>query len=194
LALVSQGLMEVAVPDLPDRPLALTLFRSTRRTYLTDGEPLGQLQGDLHFRYWLVPLADVPDRVRLSRLGGRLAAGLLQIQLTREDLTGEMSEALLSTRKLPKEAGFLQVSGGAVLTSLRQHGEGLEVRVFNPEDQPTQAGIDLADPALVPLAPVVVQKVDFEGHILGSPDRYEGRKVWVTLRSKEILTLRLLSE
>ena len=33
--------------DLPDRPIALTLFRATRRTVMTDGEPDGQLRGDL---------------------------------------------------------------------------------------------------------------------------------------------------
>ena len=44
--MVSTGLLESAVRDLPERPLALTLFRATRRTVFTDGEPGGQLLGD----------------------------------------------------------------------------------------------------------------------------------------------------
>jgi len=39
LAVVSTGLMEVAVQDIPDRPLALTLYRSTRRTVFTKVNP-----------------------------------------------------------------------------------------------------------------------------------------------------------
>ena len=36
------GLLETAVRDQPERPLALTLFRATRRTVMTDGQPQGQ--------------------------------------------------------------------------------------------------------------------------------------------------------
>ena len=50
LAVISTGLLESAVSDLPERPIGLTLFRATRRTVMTDGEPNGQLQGDLCFR------------------------------------------------------------------------------------------------------------------------------------------------
>ena len=61
LAVVSTGLLESAVRDQPERTLALTLFRSTRTTVFTNGEPNGQLLGDWTFRYWLVPLAGEPD-------------------------------------------------------------------------------------------------------------------------------------
>ena len=186
LAIISHGLMEVAVPDLPDRPLALTLFRSTRRTHMTDGEPLGQVQGELYFRYWITPLQGAPDRVQLFRLGGRLATGLVAVELSREDFIGDPP-----SRKIPTEASFLHISGGVVPTSVRQVGEDLEVRVFNPENQPAQAIFELAEPGLVLQAPADAQKVDFEGHVLGSVDRYEGRTVWATLRPKEILTIRL---
>ena len=58
LAVISTGLLESAVSDLPERPIGLTL--TYRRTVMTDGEPNGQLQGDLRFRYWIAPLAGEP--------------------------------------------------------------------------------------------------------------------------------------
>ena len=69
LAVVSTGLLETAVRDNPERTLALTLLRSTRRTVGTDGEPNGLLLGDSH-----VPLSHraadgSPDRVRLFTSG-----------------------------------------------------------------------------------------------------------------------------
>jgi dipeptidase D len=42
LAVIAPGQLESAVRDLTERPIALTLFRGTRRTVLTDGEPGGQ--------------------------------------------------------------------------------------------------------------------------------------------------------
>ena len=57
LAVISRGLLECAVRDQPQRPLALTLYRSTSRTYLTDGEPEGQLLGHaMEFRYDIRPV------------------------------------------------------------------------------------------------------------------------------------------
>ena len=63
--------------DVPERTMALTLFRSTRRTVFTDGEPNGQLIGDLNFRYWIAPLTGAPDRAQFvpvgAAVGGRTA-------------------------------------------------------------------------------------------------------------------------
>jgi alpha-mannosidase/mannosylglycerate hydrolase len=47
LAVVSSGLLECFVRDQPERPIVLTLFRGTRRTIMTDGQPDGQLLGEL---------------------------------------------------------------------------------------------------------------------------------------------------
>ena len=134
LAVVSVGLMESAVRDLPERPIALTLFRGTRRTVITDGEPNGQLLGDLHFRYWIVPVAGEVDRVRLCDLGQQLAAGLRDVQLRPQDVRFFRADLARGgvDATLPAVAGFLSVEGPAVVTSIRQVGEGLEVRMFNP--------------------------------------------------------------
>ncbi len=73
LAVISEGLMESAVRDLPERPIALTLLRGTQRTVMTDGEPEGELIGPWRFRYWLAPFCGAVDVLRLSHLGEQLA-------------------------------------------------------------------------------------------------------------------------
>ena len=86
LAVIAPGLMEVMVQDLPDRPVALTLFRSTRNTVFTDGEPGGQLLGPLHFKYALMPIIGVPHRAFLFQMGQRLSTGLRAVQITKKDI------------------------------------------------------------------------------------------------------------
>ncbi len=81
LAVVAAGLPESGVRDLPERILALTLFRATRRTVMTDGQPQGQIQGELAFDYWIVPLRQTVDRARLCENGIQLGAGLRNVQL-----------------------------------------------------------------------------------------------------------------
>ena len=129
LAVVARGLIESAVRDLPERPIALTLLRSTRRTVMTNGEPEGLLLGDWSFRYDIVPLAEAPDPVKLTELGQRLHAGLRSAQLEPKDVALQRGDA---DATLPAEASFLSLDGRAVLTSARAVGDGLELRLFNP--------------------------------------------------------------
>jgi alpha-mannosidase/mannosylglycerate hydrolase len=128
LAIVSDGLPECAVRDLPERPIALTLFRATRRTIFTDGQPGGQLIGPLTFRYWIVPFAGEAPRTKLCQLGQLLGAGLRDAQLQPRHFTAMP----WSGKRIPARSGLLEISGGAVCTSLRKVGEATEVRVFNP--------------------------------------------------------------
>jgi alpha-mannosidase/mannosylglycerate hydrolase len=188
LAVVSCGLPESGVRDLPERPLALTLFRSTRRTVFTDGEPQGLLLGEkLTFRYEIVPLAGPIDPVRLCRLGQRLAAGLRNVQLTAKDLRAERSGS-----GLPPRAGFLQVDGPVVVTSMRQVGDGLEVRLFNPGADSAKTTLRVTPQTVGARGPAGVQRVDFESHTIGDSLPVVDGVVKVTLRAKEICTLRLV--
>ena len=127
LAVVAEGLLESTVRDLPERPLALTLFRATRRTVMTDGEPEGQLYGASTFRYWIMPLQDQPDRTRLGELGQRISAGLRSVQLLPIDQTQNTLP-----QSLPKTGGFFELAGEALLSSARETAEGFEVRLYNP--------------------------------------------------------------
>lgn len=164
VAVVAAGLHEAAVRDLPDRPLALTLFRATRRTVFTDGEPGGQVRGPMAFRYWIVPLVGAPDRAALTRLGQRI-------------LTGIRAVATTSTGSGERRKSFLRLNGPSVLTSARGTAEGLEIRLFNPTAEPIRTSIQ------GPFSRAV--RVDLDGRVLGEEALSLG------LRPKEIVTLRL---
>ena len=181
LAVVSSGLLESAVQDGADRTLALTLFRATQRTVFTDGEPGGQLPGALSFRYWLVPLAALPDRVGLSRLGQQIAGGLRAVQLRAADLPLYRQAAAL-----PATAGLLAVDGPAVVTSARWLDGGLELRLFNPTPESGQATVRLAGATQL----TTVEEVDFESRPSGVARSVIDGAVEIGLGAKQIKTLR----
>jgi hypothetical protein len=186
LAIISEGLLESAVRDVPDRPVALTLLRATRRTVMTDSQPEGQLPGEWTFRYWIAPLAGEPDAVRLSLYGQGLAAGLRNVQLRPADL-----DLYAAPRALAAEASFLQVTGDLVLSSARRVGAALEVRLYNPTTRPADGELRLGRMARDGGAFTACQPVDLESNPLGERRAFSGGEVRVTLRPKEILTLRL---
>lgn len=187
LAVVASGLLETAVRDLPERPLALTLFRGTRRTVFTAGEPGGQLNGPLTFRYWLAPLAGAPDRRRLCELGQQLGAGVRSFPLQSKDVAPSSSGRKNAASGL---AGLLQLEGPAVLTSARTVGDGFEVRLFNP----TEAAADVClrpGPALARTYRYW-RPVDMESRPSGRRAALaSGKGLRLTLNPKQILTLRL---
>jgi alpha-mannosidase/mannosylglycerate hydrolase len=188
LAVVSSGLLESCVRDLPERPLALTLFRATRRTVLTDGEPEGQLQGDLRFEYWLVPFLGAADRTRLCDLGVRLAAGLRDVQMAAADVAIYRGQT-----KLPAQTSFLALTGKAVITSVREIGGALEVRLFNPQTKTEAAQLDFSGRPKDALKPRQVQRVNFESQPQGKPASFTG-VFKTTLKPKEIVTLRFTAK
>lgn len=158
LALVAPGLLETAVRDRPDRAIALTLLRSTRRTVFTDGEPDGLLlNAELRYRMWLLPLREPPDRSRLNLLAQQLAGG---VQATQRRQPGQ--------GVLPPTGSLLALEGPLTLSCVRlAAAHTLEVRVYNPNDTeavgslrldlPTSAAqpINLAGDAIGPAQPVV---------------------------------------
>jgi hypothetical protein len=196
LAVISTGLLESAVSDLPERPIGLTLFRATRRTVMTDGEPNGQLQGDLCFQYWIAPLAGEPDRAGLCQLGQRLEGGLRAVYLAPDDIiqlkvqSGDpYGDPEWRATVLPPTAGFLDVSGPAVVTSLRQTAAGVELRMFNPDATAGRAVVKLGDwPGAVPTH---AQPVNFEGQPVGRPIPFADGRLSLKLGAKKIVTLRL---
>jgi alpha-mannosidase/mannosylglycerate hydrolase len=183
LAILATGLHECAAPDLPERPLALTLFRSTRRTYLTDGEPGGQLTGALVFRYAVKFFRGAPDRVVFCRDAQRLAAGVHTVQLRAADQGIHGGPGTLP------ELGFgFELTGPAVLTSLRRVRGSIEARFFNPQSTKTDArlswkrcGMEFASAHLVEL----------DGRQIGKPLAIERNGAAVPLGPKQIATLRL---
>jgi len=190
LAIISRGLLETAVRDLPERPLALTLMRGTRRTIFTTGEPGGQEKGCLTFDYWLLPLAGAPDVVHLCELGQRLASGLQTAQMRPQDVEIYKTECAL-----PPTASFLRLSGPVVMSSVRRVGEGLEVRLFNPTAASASATLDVT--GAIPTGSTDgasqitwVQTVDMESRPREEPRAVAG-PIDVLLPPKKIMTLRL---
>ena len=173
----------MAVRDLAERPLALTLFRSTRRTVGTAGEPGGQLLQPLRFAYWIEPLAAAPNWADLLTEGQLLHAGLRDIQMTASDQPFYRRETAL-----PAEAFGLAVGGPVVLTSLRQVEDAVELRLFNPEVEPAEAQLALG-PALAHLDQA--QLVDLDSRALGAPWALTAPSIQLSLAAKQIVTLRL---
>ncbi len=191
LAVISEGLLETAVRDLPERPLALTLFRATRRTVNTAGEPEGQLQGDLRFRYWIAPLTGVPasaaDRATLYRLADRLACGVRAATLQAIDGEQVRQAPASGAAGLPASGGLLTVDGPVVVTSVEMRETGLEVRAFNPGTEAVSATYCLTDAARYTCA----QQTNLEGTLLGVEFPVVDGAVTVPFGPKKIVTVRM---
>lgn len=185
LAVVADALLETTVRDLPDRPLALTLLRGTRRTVFTTGEPDGQQRGPVTLRYRLVPLAGAPDRTRLCELGQQLAAGLRAVQLLPADVALYKQPTVV-----PVTAGYLRLEGPAVATSFRQAGDATELRLFNPTTKRITATLHLAKKLGAAKAPTRAALVDFESNPQSRLPLTNGR-LKLTLKPKQILTVHL---
>ncbi|MDK2972911.1 MAG: hypothetical protein PWP23_2666 [Candidatus Sumerlaeota bacterium] len=183
LAILATGLHECAVPDLPERPLALTLFRSTRRTYLTDGEPGGQLTGALVFRYALKFFRGAPNRAALCREAQRLAAGVRTAQLRAADQRIHGGPGAL-----PGQGFGFELTGPAVLTSLRRVRGGVEARFFNPQSGSGNVRLGWKHTGMKFAA---AHLVEFDGRLVGKPLAIERSSATVRLGPKQIATLRL---
>lgn len=181
LATASTGLMEVCVRDLDDRPIALTLFRGTRRTVLTDGEPNGQILGPLSFRYAIRPVGGSIDPVAMFQLSQKVANGLRAIQMRLPD-----QKIHRQATQLPASASFLEVNGGAILTSARHVDATLEARIFNPAAKSITAVVKLGQTAKKFRT---AELVDLESKPVGKLT-YENGTVRVPLTAKKIATIR----
>jgi alpha-mannosidase/mannosylglycerate hydrolase len=184
LAIVASGLLECAVRDLPERPIALTLFRATRRTVFTDGQPGGQLLGPLTFQYWIVPFAGEAPRTQLCLLGQQLGAGLRDAQLQPRHFTAAPRNCV----RISARGGLLELSGGAVVTSVRRVESATEVRLFNPHDRTISVRLTQSKGVPGQLPWKKAQPVDLESQPLGKPLVLTGA---IPLKAKQIITLSL---
>lgn len=184
------GLLETAVIDRPDRAIALTLYRATRRTVMTDGEPEGQLFGiPLSFRYQLIPFSGEADRPALFRQAQALSGGLRSVHLDAIDIKEiQRLHKQLALPEIPAVAGLLQLQGEAVLTSLRQVNGGIEIRLFNPQERTVEAGLHLSEKISFTKA----RLVDFESNPISSDAiNVQGSLITVSLPAKAIRTVTL---
>lgn len=185
IAIVSQGLMESAVCDLEDRPVALTLLRGTRKTVHTNGEPQGLLLGANTFRYWVRPLSGPPDRSEMFRLGQRHATGLRHQHCRWLDQREHRRDTAL-----PPSAGWFRLEGFVVLTSSRDVDGALEIRLFNPEPTEELARLSFSKALPGMKVPTKARKVNLESQPTGDPLPLKKGALSIALGPKEIVTLR----
>jgi alpha-mannosidase/mannosylglycerate hydrolase len=184
LAIVAKGLLECAVRDLPSCPIALTLFRSTGRTVFTDGQPGGQLIGPMTFQYWIVPFTGEVPRTKLCLLGQQLGAGLRNLQLQPRHFLATPRNCV----SIAARGSLLELSGGAICTSLRRVGNATEVRIFNPHEHAVSASFAPAKGSLKKPHWKTAQPVDFESRPSGKPQPFTEPFL---LKPKQIITLSL---
>jgi len=185
LAIVCDGgLMESGVRDVLDRPIILTLFRSTKRTVFTSGEPEGQLLNhSMTFCYRIVPLMSAPSRSKLFAHAQALAGGFKFVQLDSTDIRLKRNPVVLEP-----SSGLLKLDGGAVLTSLLQVGDAIEARFFNPDEHSIAAKFTFRDAHTIKTA----RLVDFESRPIDQ-DIVVGAagEISLHMKPKQILTLSL---
>ena len=186
LAVISTGLPESAVRDLPGRPIALTLLRSFIRAVMTNGQEGGQIQGNHEYEYRIVPLQGKADMARLTRLGQRLGAGIRVLQLEQRDVA-DHAQAGQPKRELPPTHGFLKLHSHAlVVTAVHQRSEeeAASIRMFNPTSENVEASLAMEGGS------GSARLTDLEGkpgHALAEDD--EG--VRFEVRPKQIVTIQL---
>jgi alpha-mannosidase/mannosylglycerate hydrolase len=187
LAVIADALLETSVRDLPERPLALTLFRATRRTALPDGDRDGQMRGRMIFNYCILPFAGQPDRTRLCEMGHLISAGLQCAQLSKAD------QLIFRQQRhdLPLSASFLCLEGPAVITSVCEKHNRLEVRMFNPSEETIHARLLVNVQSTLIMSLEFYQMVNFESEALGAPEPINGA-IELTLASKKIFTLQII--
>lgn len=124
------GLHEYEVTQMPERTLALTLFRATRQTVMTPGEPDGELLEEMTFDYQLYPFAGRFDAATALRLAGAQQAGVYQHHA---DVA-------------PEPRSFLNVAPGrAVVTAIKPAHDARAgvIRFWNPEAEPVEERVSL---------------------------------------------------
>ena len=140
MAVITTGQPESAVRDIPDRPIALTLFRGFAKTVgAREGEIDCELLGPTHHVYWLYPHSGALPAADLLRLGQHLAAGVECVQTEKRRLP-----MLHGKPTLPAIGSWLTMGKGPlVMTACKQSedGEALIVRVLNPTDESAEQKI-----------------------------------------------------
>ena len=182
LAVLTTGQPESAVRDLPDRPIALTLFRGFAHTVGEEGEQGGQMLGRTKHTYWIYPHSGAFPATLLLQLGQRLVAGIECVYTEPARL-----KLLRGKPRLPLTGSWLTPGPGPlVITACKQaeDGDGLILRAFNPTDEPAEQRFEF-------LAPIRSAHVT---NMLEQPQRelsVRGKRVTVSADPRRIVTMRV---
>ncbi len=166
------GLHEYEVLQTPERSLALTLFRATRQTVGTAGEPDGQLLQELTFEYQLWPFAGTLDAAEAHRLVSAQQAGV----------------RMHFAAEAPASRSFLRLEpGNAVVTAIKAAADvdGAVIRLWNPADTPANERIFLDAPVFE------ASLCNLNEEPLQAVSREPGQAIPVTVPPRGLATLML---
>ncbi|MCD6474919.1 MAG: hypothetical protein J7K85_01485, partial [Anaerolineaceae bacterium] len=187
LAVISAGQLESAVLDLPDRPIAITLFRSTHRTVGTEGEPDGLMLGKIIVKQYLMPLNGKLNKCKLFTLAQQQTNGLTTVQMDSEKVRQLSYEREIDpSQPLPAEGSFFSLEGKAVLSSASMVGEHFEMRLFNPTSKKQDVKIKFGDGSSYQSG----WPVNLLSEPIGDTQVVEGGSFEWALLPKQIVTLR----
>ncbi|MBN1918833.1 MAG: hypothetical protein JW889_13085 [Verrucomicrobia bacterium] len=183
LAVISTGQPESAVRDMPERPIALTLFRGFPHTVgESDGDVDCQMLGPTRHVYWIYPHSGPVQASALLRLGQRLAAGIECVYTDARRL-----KRLHDEPTLPATGSWLTFGSGAlVMTACKRSEDGtaLIVRAFNPTDKSIEQKLEsMFKIKTASYADLLEQPTD------ALPVR--GKSVTITAGPRKIVTVRL---
>jgi len=129
------GLHECAALDDGQGTMLITLFRSFKRTVMTNGEVGGQIQGELKFKYSITPVQPETTYADLIRLQDRIQAGIRT--------TGfRVSE----NYALPNPQSYFELNSEHICMSIMKRPESgdknvIVMRLYNMSDKTSTATI-----------------------------------------------------
>ena len=179
LAFVSSfGIHECAAPDNGEGNLDITLFRSFAKTKMTNGEPGGQIQGELKFNYCIIPLRKEITDADLVRLQECRQTGVMTV-------TGNVGGDCC----LMEDTGYFEILGTDIcLSALKVPEDESEneiiARLYNPTAESKSAKVRLRTEI------VKVHKTDLEENNLEGV-QVEGCTFEVLLDAWKLQTYRI---
>ncbi|MHB1453522.1 MAG: glycoside hydrolase family 38 N-terminal domain-containing protein [Saccharofermentanales bacterium] len=140
------GLHEAAAYEDESGTMMITLFRAFSRTFLTNGEKDGQLQGQLEFSYRICPLMPEDTFADMLRLRDDLQTGVYCCSYPVDAGSGPGSSPISA----PADP-IVALHGNSLVLSLLKSPmdpevKGFVARVFNASDAAVAAGISVAVP------------------------------------------------
>ncbi|MDD2393127.1 MAG: glycoside hydrolase family 38 C-terminal domain-containing protein [Eubacteriales bacterium] len=138
------GLHECAVPDDSHGSVMVTLFRSFGQTFLTNGEPDGQLLSDLEFEYRLMPFGEETSFADMIRSRDSFQTGIRSYSYVLSDNFSAGIPDRIQTQL--KDTPLFKLINDDLIVSIAKSPNasdvrGLIIRLYNPCDRPVNGSV-----------------------------------------------------